>query len=178
MKKLLSEPLACKHECKGGRTHRGVGVTHQAPPQSVGVGVKVLRFGLSCGVFMARHVHGGVVLLHQVDQERRQDEGQEADVPGCDQLLKTRNMNSRGVPTPLSYHLHREGSFACRSIPISSSSAKTRPNQLLCKSCRTHPGVSFQADPFLSINTKLRAQILLNTSAASRASSTGAPFMQ
>lgn len=61
--------------------------TYQPPPQSVGVGVEVLRFGLSGGVFMAGHVHGDIVLLHQVDQEGRQDQRQEADVPGGDQLL-------------------------------------------------------------------------------------------
>lgn len=64
--------------------------TYQPPPQCVGVGVEVLRFGLTGGVFRVGHVHGDVVLLHQVDQEGCQDQGQEADVPGRDEFLHGR----------------------------------------------------------------------------------------
>lgn len=46
--------------------------THQAPPERVGVGVKMVV----------------LALLRQVHQKRGQDEAQEADVPGGDQLLK------------------------------------------------------------------------------------------
>lgn len=46
--------------------------THQAPPESIGVGVKVVI----------------LALLRQVHQERGQDEAEEADVPGGDQLLE------------------------------------------------------------------------------------------
>jgi len=67
--------------------------TYQPPPQSVGVGVEVLRWRLAGGVVVAGHVHGDVVLLHQVDQERRQDQRQEADVPSGDQLLGTTDMD-------------------------------------------------------------------------------------
>lgn len=61
--------------------------TYQPPPQSVGIGVKIL-FGLSHGVLMVGRVHGDVILLHQVDKEGCQDEREETDVPGCDQLLQ------------------------------------------------------------------------------------------
>lgn len=46
--------------------------THQAPPQCISVGVKMIV----------------LALLRQVHQKRGQDEAQEADVPGGDQLLK------------------------------------------------------------------------------------------
>ena len=46
--------------------------THQAPPERVRVGIKVIVLSL----------------LRQVHQKRGQDEAEEADVPGSDQLLK------------------------------------------------------------------------------------------
>ena len=61
--------------------------TYQAPPECIGVGVEVLGLGLASGVVGVGHFHGAVVLLHQVHQEGGQDQGQEADVPGCDELL-------------------------------------------------------------------------------------------
>lgn len=46
--------------------------THRAPPQGVSVGGEILV----------------ELVLHQVDEERREDEDQEADVPGGYQLLQ------------------------------------------------------------------------------------------
>lgn len=49
-----------------------LGHTHRAPPQRVCVGGKLLV----------------ELVLHQVDEERGEDEDQEADVPGRHQLLR------------------------------------------------------------------------------------------
>ena len=46
-------------------------MAHQPPPQGIGVGLKLLV----------------LLLLRQVNQEGGQDQAQEANVPGCDQLL-------------------------------------------------------------------------------------------
>lgn len=46
--------------------------THRAPPQGIGVGSKLLV----------------ELVLHKVDEERREDENQEADVPGGYQFLQ------------------------------------------------------------------------------------------
>lgn len=46
--------------------------THRAPPQSISVGSKLLV----------------EFIFHKVDEERREDENQEADVPGGYQLLQ------------------------------------------------------------------------------------------
>lgn len=48
-------------------------ITYRAPPQSIRIGGKLLV----------------ELVLHKVDEERREDENQETDVPRCDQLLKT-----------------------------------------------------------------------------------------
>ena len=46
--------------------------THRAPPQRIGIGSKVFV----------------ELVLHEVDEERREDENQEADVPGGHQFLQ------------------------------------------------------------------------------------------
>lgn len=46
--------------------------SYQSPPQSISVGFKLVI----------------QLLLYRVDQERGQDQTEEADVPGCDELLK------------------------------------------------------------------------------------------
>lgn len=64
--------------------------SYQAPPEGVGIGIKVLLGGLGSRSISVHCVRGDVILLHQVDQEGGQDEGEEADVPGCDELLEQR----------------------------------------------------------------------------------------
>lgn len=46
--------------------------THRAPPQGISIGSE----------FFVE------LVLHKVDEERREDENQKADVPGSDQLLQ------------------------------------------------------------------------------------------
>lgn len=55
----MAEPKTCLH-------------THRAPPQGISIG----------GEFFVE------LVLHKVDEERREDENQEADIPGSDQLLQ------------------------------------------------------------------------------------------
>lgn len=59
-------------------------VTHQAPPQGICIGLKLLFHLLSLGV------HLWHILFHQVDKKWRKDERQEADVPGSDEFLEQR----------------------------------------------------------------------------------------
>lgn len=120
--------------------------TYQPPPQCVGVGVEVLRFGLSGGVFMAGHVHGDIVLLHQVDQEGRQDQRQEADVPGRDQFLHTH------------VHSHTRYLTSCQQIQTHTSTVfKT----LSC----------FQCEHFTDTSTPPFTQLLSTASTSAEVSS-------
>lgn len=59
------------------------GHTHRAPPQGVRIGRKLLV----------------ELVLHQVDEERGEDEDQEADVPGSHQLLQADGTKTHGRPT-------------------------------------------------------------------------------
>lgn len=57
-------------------------VTHQAPPQGICIGLKLLFHLLSLCI------HFWDIFLNQVDKKWRKDECQETDVPGGDEFLK------------------------------------------------------------------------------------------
>lgn len=57
-------------------------VTHQAPPQGICIGLKLLFHLLSLCI------HLWDIFLNQVDKKWRKDECQETDVPGGDEFLK------------------------------------------------------------------------------------------